>query len=95
MVLTFWEKTTNAVCQPLRVSKNLHISTTNIAHAMIFLCLSIIIHTYYHTMYIHVTCYYSLDALVANSDSAEIILDVRRDIDKAYVCAVLTAFQPR
>ena len=29
---------------------------------------------------------YSLDALVANSDSARIILDVRQDIDKAYVC---------
>lgn len=28
---------------------------------------------------------YSLDALVANCDSAGIILDVRRDIDKAYV----------
>ena len=29
---------------------------------------------------------YSLDALVANSDSARIILDVRQDVDKAYVC---------
>ena len=28
---------------------------------------------------------YSLDALVVNSDSAGIILDVRHDIDKAYV----------
>ena len=31
---------------------------------------------------------YSLDALVANSDSAGIILDVRQDIHKAYVCDV-------
>ena len=29
---------------------------------------------------------YSLDAVVAGSESAGIILDVRHDIDKAYVC---------
>ena len=29
---------------------------------------------------------HSLDAIVASSDSAEIILDVRQDLDKAYVC---------
>ena len=28
---------------------------------------------------------YSLDALLASSDSAQIILDVRQDIEKAYV----------
>ena len=39
---------------------------------------------------------YSLDALVANSDSAGIILDVRKDIDKAYVrvCPHFHVVQP-
>ena len=41
----------------------------------------------------HSVLEYSLDALVANSDSAGIILDVRRDIDKAFVCVCSTSTQ--